>query len=225
MKKSIKVALITFLTLCIIFFSLNGLGIIKIYKNQTRANEPNIKANSYLLLSNFASPKSGDFISYTYEEPFIGSHTRIHRLVAQEGDTLKIINGILYVNSKKADENRELAYTYELSLEEYKALKEPEAVKEKWTTDFIGGIVVRMAIPDKTVKKHKLKAKQAMETEGSPSPAVKAYYKKDWNEDFFGPFVVPKGTVFVLGDNRSNSEDSRHIGPIKTEDIKGVLLF
>lgn len=38
---------------------------------------------------------------------------------------------------------------------------------------------------------------------------------------------VPKGTVFVLGDNRRNSRDSRYIGPIPIDEIigKGELLF
>jgi len=30
----------------------------------------------------------------------------------------------------------------------------------------------------------------------------------------FGPFVVPKASYFMLGDNRDNSEDSRYIGPV-----------
>ena len=35
------------------------------------------------------------------------------------------------------------------------------------------------------------------------------------------PLVVPEGQVFVLGDNRTNSEDSRVFGPVDMEDIKG----
>ncbi len=35
------------------------------------------------------------------------------------------------------------------------------------------------------------------------------------------PFVVPEDTVFVMGDNRNNSQDSRSIGVVKFDEIVG----
>jgi len=35
--------------------------------------------------------------------------------------------------------------------------------------------------------------------------------------------LVEKGEVFVAGDNRSNSEDSRYFGPVSSDDIVGKL--
>jgi signal peptidase I len=46
--------------------------------------------------------------------------------------------------------------------------------------------------------------------------------------DNFGPVVVPKGTIFGMGDNRDNSSDGRFFGPIPLKYIKGkpmVIYF
>lgn len=41
---------------------------------------------------------------------------------------------------------------------------------------------------------------------------------------YFGPTVVPPGTVFVMGDNRAESIDSRDFGPVPLSEVVGRVL-
>jgi signal peptidase I len=41
---------------------------------------------------------------------------------------------------------------------------------------------------------------------------------------YFGPVRVPEGTVFVLGDNRGDSVDSRRFGPVPVDQIEGRVV-
>lgn len=42
---------------------------------------------------------------------------------------------------------------------------------------------------------------------------------------FFGPTVIPEGRIFAMGDNRSNSRDSRFFGPVPVENIEGEAFI
>lgn len=55
-------------------------------------------------------------------------------------------------------------------------------------------------------------------------PIYEPYVQEKSIKDY-GPVTVPSDSVFVMGDNRNNSDDSRYWGFLPTENITGRTLF
>jgi signal peptidase I len=43
--------------------------------------------------------------------------------------------------------------------------------------------------------------------------------------EYFGPVTVPAGHLFLLGDNRANSIDSREFGTVPADDVRGHVVL
>jgi signal peptidase I len=54
--------------------------------------------------------------------------------------------------------------------------------------------------------------------------ALREPYVRGQTSGSYGPEVVPVGDVFVLGDNRGNSEDSRAFGFVPVSSIVGEAM-
>ena len=110
-------------------------------------------------------PEAGDII--TFADPDDPSTTLIKRVIATEGQTVDLRDGVVYVDDE--------------------ALDEPY-------------------------------------TNGKPSEPL-TIHSSNLTADISYPYTVPEGYVWVMGDNRTNSADSRYFGAIPVSSITSRALF
>ena len=155
--------------------------VVQAFKIPSSSMEPTLQVGDYILVNKFVygvripytnlkflqfkKPKRGDIIVFIF--PKDRSKDFIKRVIATEGEKVRILQNKIYINDQLIDD--------------------PWGHFEKsdWTRYL-----------------------QAMEQ--------------------FGPVVVPKDSLFVLGDNRDNSQDSRFWGVVHVNAVKGkafVIYF
>jgi signal peptidase I len=223
LNKKLKITLYVVVGLIVVYQILNMTGVLSFFTIPTTSNLPTIQNGAVVVASNLVTPKRGDFITYKFEDPVYGKSTWMHRLCAMENDTLEIREGILFVNGKSVDTNYNLQYSYFLSEEEFKALPK-NTIKDFFRIQPQGNNSYLVFLEERDATKYKLASKRAITPKDKTDQYIKAKFQKNWNKDFFGPLIIPKGKGFVLGDNRDNSMDSRHYGLVDMEDITGVYL-
>lgn len=157
------------------------------YKVPTSSMQPTLKPGDFIFSYRLAyqtgqQVKRGDLVTFTYpNQPGV---TYVKRVIALEGDHVRISQGHLYLNEVQAQ--------YELV---QNSAENPNS-----------------AIFDVYFEKNEEMSHQII--------LSKAKMDKD-----FGPFVVPPGEAFMLGDNRDASDDSRYWGTVPVKSIQGQVTF
>ena len=223
MKKPLKIALIILGILFGIHLILVYTGMLKMYTIPTTGNEPGIKRNSMILVSNLIDFKNGDFVCYKYYNESLGEHVRVHRLLGKSGDVVEIENGIFYLNNENVDKNMELKHFYTLEINEFHNLLNKKLITKK-DMSYQRDNKVYICLIDKYANLIGLSEKIKLEPKEITDKTIKAVYNNNWNLDNFGPLKIPNGKCFVIGDNRPNSADSRYIGLINESDIVGTVI-
>jgi signal peptidase I len=56
-------------------------------------------------------------------------------------------------------------------------------------------------------------------------PVDESYLPGGMETSTFGPVQIPDGQIFVMGDNRTNSDDSRNFGPVPADSVVGKAFL
>ncbi len=226
MKKPLKITLIFLGILFVIYQLLSWTGVFTVYNNPTTSNLPTLELNSKMVASNLTEPKNGDFICYKNQNGRLGNHIRVHRLCGMENDIVEIKNGTLFINGKNADKGTDFMHFYTLTETEYQKIK-PEVNPDVTFISRVGEKKdsIMILLSDNYAHKNKFGLRRRAANKMDENSIVQEIFNENWNLDNFGPLKIPANKVFVLGDNRDISEDSRFVGLIDKTDIVGTVII
>ena len=223
MKTPFKILILILGVLFGVYTVLGITDMLKMYHLPTTSNEPGLKLNSRIFVSNLVDYNNGDFVCYKYNDELFGEQIWVHRLLGNSGDTIEIKNGVLFLNGRNIDRNMRLKHSYTLDNKEVQTLIDKNLVTDE-DIFYYPNDKATVFLLDKVAKLNGLSSKINTEPKNQADKTITEIYGENWNRDNFGPLIIPSGKCFVIGDNRHNAKDSRYSGLINESDIVGAVV-
>ena len=194
---------------------------IQFYSIPTTSNEPTINVGDHIFSTNLKKPRRFDFICYWMTDSMFGRQIWVHRLCGLPGDRIEIRNDTLFVNGENVDRKFNLQKTFVI----------PAIDPDQYGLDMdklfpIGNGDSLMATLQPIKDSPLIIRGHPNQENSNPAgdPYINRIYQQPWSASNFGPYIVPIGTYFVLGDNRLFSKDSRYTGPLDIKEYVGTVI-
>lgn len=223
MNKGLKYTLIVLGSILVLYQTAKMTNILALYRSPAGSSFPTLKSGERFWASRLKSPKRFSLVCFKWKDSMQGSHLRVYRLCGIEGDKIEIRDGVLYINEVNVDVRLSLAHNYLMKTEDAQKLIELKEIEEEGWNSYSPDSVMA-TVPDEAIRKYSISAQKVITAKNFLNTYISKTFQADWNDDHFGPLIVPKSKYFVLGDNRSAAEDSRYIGFIDKSSVVATVI-
>ena len=204
-------------------------GAARLFNIPTSSNKPTLEVGDRVVVSKLVPPKRFDLIVYKiFDSLQMQKEFYVFRLCGMPGDVVEIKNGDLFVNGKLPGKKFDLLQPYNVPRDD---VAEMLKLIEFGDDEFMDAgphqnpLAWLSGKDCETLKKNNISVERQIIPREEQDQYIERVYGNKWNPDHFGPFTVPEGHYFVLGDNRTRANDSRYTGPIPISDFYGTVIL